>query len=117
MSDVATPPVMHKPTGEAPDGQGLRGLPPKSKPPAKRRRSWGGALSALTVLLALAGALAYGATRHAAQQRDVLETAARQRALVPTVRVATVRASDPISAISLPATTQAFASANINARA
>src|SRR5262249_13033895 len=43
--------------------------------------------------------------------------AEQQRNLVPTVRVATVRAGDPISLVSLPATTSALTTANINARA
>jgi RND family efflux transporter MFP subunit len=46
-----------------------------------------------------------------------METAAQRRDFVPNVRVATVRASDGTIVVTLPATTSAFAAANINARA
>jgi RND family efflux transporter MFP subunit len=107
MSDVATlqRPAEAKPGGQRPE-----------KPPVKRRR-WPGRLLGLGVLLLLAGALAYGAWRYREQDRQVAATAQQQRDFVPTVRVGTVRPSDPISLVSLPATTLAFAAANINARA
>jgi RND family efflux transporter MFP subunit len=90
------------------------GAPRASKPQAKRLRPlW---LLALAVLLLAAG-LAYGAVRHNAQNRQVMTTAEQQRDFVPTVRVAKVRASDSDITVSLPATTLAFAAANIYARA
>ena len=46
-----------------------------------------------------------------------METAKQRRDFVPNVRVAAVRASDGIILVSLPATTSAFAAANIFARA
>jgi RND family efflux transporter MFP subunit len=109
MNDTLSPELLRQPM----DGEPQE--PRHTKP--KRRRRGGGWLSALMVLLMLAGALALGTSRHLEQQREVAATAERQRNVVPTVTVAAVRASDPISLISLPATTSAFATANINARA
>jgi RND family efflux transporter MFP subunit len=74
-------------------------------------------LFGLTVLLALGGSLYYGTQRYSAQQNDVAAAAKRQRDFVPTVQVAAVRASDPVTVVTLPATTSAFTTANINARA
>jgi RND family efflux transporter MFP subunit len=112
MSDCA-PDLLRRPA----DREEHREPDPREKRPVKRRRPWGAWLFALTVLLALGGALYYGAERYNTQQKEVTETAQQQRDFVPTVRVGTVRASDPISLVSLPATTLAFATANINARA
>jgi RND family efflux transporter MFP subunit len=109
MNDIAPPELLRKPV----DGESRKPRETKPKPP-RRRGAW---LSALMVLLMLAGALASGTSRYLDQQRRVQKTAEQQRDFVPTVRVATVRASDPISLVSLPATTSAFATANINARA
>src|SRR5207247_485259 len=65
----------------------------------------------------LGGGLAFGASRHYAQYRQVMATAEQRRDLVPTVRVATVRPSNGITLVTLPATTLAFAAANLYARA
>jgi RND family efflux transporter MFP subunit len=112
MREIAAPePVREHAVGGEP-----RALPPGNRAPARPRR-WGGRLLAMTVLLGLAVALTHGFSQHAVQQRQAVATAQRQHDFVPTVRVAAVKASDPISVISLPATTQAFAVANINARA
>jgi RND family efflux transporter MFP subunit len=46
-----------------------------------------------------------------------MATAEQQRDFVPTLRVAKVEASDPFEVVTLPATTLAFAAANIYARA
>ena len=82
-----------------------------------KRRLWGGPLFGLGALLVLVGALAFGASRHYSQQREAMATSEQRRDFVPTVRVATVRASDPITLVSLPATTSAFSVANLFARA
>jgi RND family efflux transporter MFP subunit len=74
-------------------------------------------LFGLGALLPLAAGVAYGAVRHNAQGRQVMRTTEQQRDFVPSVRVAKVRAADSEMTISLPATTLAFASANIFARA
>src|SRR5271169_3865603 len=79
----------------------------------KRRRRYGGALFGASALLLLAGGLAMGGWRHYRAELDVVATAQQSRALVPDVRVATVRASDNKISVSLPATTTAFEAANI----
>jgi RND family efflux transporter MFP subunit len=109
MNDILSPELLRKPM----DGEFREPRHATPKPP-RRGGAW---LSALTVLLMLAGALAFGAWRYVEQRREVAATAEQQRNFVPTVRVAAVRAGDPISPVSLPATTSAFATANINARA
>ena len=106
-------------------------LPPKDerddqpKPAASARpapshkaiRPRGFWLLGLGALLPLAVGVAYGASQHNAQDRQVMRTTEQRRDLVPTVRVAQVRAADSEITVSLPATTLAFASANIFARA
>ncbi|WP_035684086.1 efflux RND transporter periplasmic adaptor subunit [Bradyrhizobium sp. Cp5.3] len=83
----------------------------------ERRRSWGGRLAGFGLVLVAGAALASGAWSHYAERRQVLATAAQERNFVPQVRVATVEPSDNIEVVTLPATTSAFASANIFARA
>jgi RND family efflux transporter MFP subunit len=93
---------------------------PTTESPPKRlgaRRRWGGRLLALGALLLLGGGLAFGATRYYAQDRQVMATAEQRRNFVPNVRVATVRPSDRITPVTLPATTLAFSAANLFARA
>ena len=85
--------------------------------PVRRRPSWGGRLAGLGLVLVAGTALASGAWSHYAAHREVLATAEQQRDFVPQVRVATVEPSDNIDVVKLPATTSAFASANIFARA
>jgi RND family efflux transporter MFP subunit len=67
--------------------------------------------------LLLAVGLAFGASRSYSQQREVMETADHAREFVPSVRVVTVGASPGNIVVTLPATTAAFADANIYARA
>ena len=74
-------------------------------------------LLGLGALLPLAVGVAYGASQHKAQDRQVMRTNEQQRDLVPAVRVAKVRAAGSDITVSLPATTLAFAAANIFARA
>ena len=88
---------------------------PEKRPAAKRR--WGSVLFGLGVSLLLAGGLALGASRSNSQQRAVTATAGQICDFVPSVRVATVRASPGNIVVTLPATTAAFADANIYARA
>jgi RND family efflux transporter MFP subunit len=93
---------------------------PTTESPPKRlgaRRRWGGRLLALGALLLLGGGLAFGTTRYYAQDRQVMATAEQRRNFVPNVRVATVRPSDRITPVTLPATTLAFSAANLFARA
>ena len=91
------------------------GAPPAVSHKLIRPRSlW---LLGLGALLPLAVSVAYAASQHNAHDRQVMRTAEQQRHFVPTVRVAKVRAADGEMTVSLPATTLAFASANIFARA
>ena len=85
--------------------------------PVVTRRRRGGWLLGGGVLLTLTSALVFGGWRYAEEQRAVAATTQQQRDFVPSVRVATVQASDAAVKVSLPATTQAFATANIFARA
>lgn len=93
--------------------------PPAAVPPAtgrkvaRPRRLW---LLGLAVLLPLAAGLTFGASRHDAQDHQVMRTAEQQRDFVPNVRVAKVRAGDSTLVVNLPATTLAFEAANIFAR-
>ena len=80
-------------------------------------RRWVGGLLGFAALAFFVGALGFGGWRSYSQQREVAATAEEQRDFIPKVRVATVQASDPIMLVALPATTSAFASANIFARA
>jgi RND family efflux transporter MFP subunit len=74
-------------------------------------------LLGLGAALPFVGALALGATQLWASEHQVRATSAAQRSFVPSVRVATVRASDSTLDVTLPATTLAFEAANIYARA
>ncbi len=87
------------------------------KPRADKRARRAGRVLGLAVLLGLFTALAYGAWGHYAQDSEVAAAARQRNDLVPSVRVATVQASSGILAVSLPATTLAFSTANIYARA
>lgn len=84
-------------------------------PPRRPRRA--GRLAGFGLILVAGTALAAGAWSHYAERRQVLATAEQQRNFVPQVRVATVEPSTNIDVVKLPATTSAFASANIFARA
>src|ERR1700720_2576661 len=81
----------------------------------KRRRR--GRLIVLSVAVVLAGALTAGAWTHLTQYRQSANAAEQERDFVPQVRVASVEPSSEIDVVKLPATTQAFATANIFARA
>ena len=85
--------------------------------PARRRRGGRSVLVGATALLLLAAGLALGGWRHYQARRDVAATAHENRAFVPQVTVATIRANDSKITVTLPATTTAFEAANIYARA
>jgi RND family efflux transporter MFP subunit len=69
------------------------------------------------VLLLLFGALAIGFWRHYSLHAQVMATAEQRRDFVPSVRAAPVRASGTTIVVTWPGTTEAFAQANIYARA
>jgi RND family efflux transporter MFP subunit len=84
--------------------------------PDKRRR-WGGRLLGLAVLLALSGGVTLGGWRYVSQRSAALAASEQRRDLVPSLRLAAVRASADDVVVSLPATTSAFSVADIFARA
>jgi RND family efflux transporter MFP subunit len=89
--------------------------PSRHRRRARRRR--GGRLVSLGGLLALAGGLTLGAWGDYSRHEEVMATARQERDFVPSVRVATVKASAAVMSVTLPATTAAFAQAEIYARA
>jgi RND family efflux transporter MFP subunit len=80
------------------------------------KHSRAGRLFGLAVLVVLLVGLSYGTWRNYAQNQQVMESAQKSRDLVPSLRVAKVKASNPIIDVTLPATTLAFTTANIFAR-
>src|SRR5580692_5585217 len=88
---------------------------PNDRPDTRRR--WSRLLFGGGAFFLLAVGLAFGTSRSYSQQREVIATADHAREFVPSVRVATVRASPGNIVVTLPATTAAFAAANIYARA
>jgi RND family efflux transporter MFP subunit len=80
-------------------------------------RRWGGWLLGFGVLFLLTAALAFGAQGYYSRNQQVEETAEQLRDFVPQVRVATVKAGDDTVPVSLPATTQAYLSIDMFARA
>jgi RND family efflux transporter MFP subunit len=89
----------------------------ETAPAQVHKRPRRGRLILLGVLVAFAGALTSGAWNHLTQYRLTAAASEAERVLVPQVRVAAVQPSGDTETVSLPATTSAFASANIFARA
>src|SRR3984885_7086734 len=83
----------------------------------REKRGRRGRLIALGVAVALAGSLTAGAWTHLTEYRLSADAAEQERDLIPQVRVASVEPSSEIDVVKLPATTSAFATANIFARA
>jgi len=97
-------------------------LEPPPEAPAEEeqhtgRRRGGSRWLGFGALLALIGALAYGGWRYETQQLETAATSKQRAGFVPSLRVATVKASDSTTLVTLPATTLAFAQANMFARA
>jgi RND family efflux transporter MFP subunit len=109
MTDTAPPPHQDAPTADGATG--------KPSDTSGQRRGWGRWLLAFGALTLLGGGLAYGGVRYIAQRREAIATTDQRLNTVPSVRVATVRPSDRITLVTLPATTLAFADANLYARA
>ena len=76
-----------------------------------------GRLFAAGVVLLLCGALAVSIWRHYNAHAQVMAAAEQRRDFVPTVTTATVNASGKTMSVTWPGTTEAFAQANIYARA
>ena len=83
----------------------------------RKKRGWAGRLFGAIVILALAGGLGLGALRYTQQKSETLADAKELRDFRPTVRVVTLEPSSDHVVVSLPATTAAYTTANIFARA
>ena len=94
-----------------PEREVEHGPPPRGASRAGRR------LLGLGALLILSGAVGYGAWRHYQLHAEVIATAEQARDFVPTVLTSPVRASAPTMSVVWPGSTQAFAAAEIYARA
>jgi RND family efflux transporter MFP subunit len=101
----------------SPEGAGGAGRTTEQVADGKAKRRRRGRLIVLGVAVVLAGALTAGAWTHLTQYRLSAGAAEQERDFVPQVRVANVEPSSDIENVKLPATTSAFASANIFARA
>jgi RND family efflux transporter MFP subunit len=84
---------------------------------APEPRSGKGKWLGIGALLALLAGLNLGAWGYQSQHKEVLTAAQQHEDYVPKLRVATIKPSDPTVVVTLPATTEAFAQANIFARA
>jgi RND family efflux transporter MFP subunit len=84
---------------------------------AREKRGRRGRLTVLGVVVVPAGALIAGAWTHLTQYRLSADAEEQERDFVPQVRVASVEPSSEIDVVKLPATTSAFAAANVFARA
>jgi len=71
----------------------------------------------IVVVLVAVGSIAVGGWSSYTETRNALETSRHHQDFVPAVRVAEVRDTGETISVSLPATTQAFTTANIFARA
>jgi RND family efflux transporter MFP subunit len=104
----------HRVLERPPRRSDLEWRPPRREDGRGRSGRW---LLGLGMLLALLGGLAIGVWHHYTLHLAVAATAEQARDFVPRVRVAAVRASDATMSVTLPATTDAFETANIFARA
>jgi RND family efflux transporter MFP subunit len=85
--------------------------------PLRKRRLGGARLLATGVVLVLGGAVGFGVWQHLSLHAQVIAAAEQRQNFVPSVRTAAVRASDNILTVTWPGATEAFAQANIYARA
>jgi RND family efflux transporter MFP subunit len=111
MNENFPPPNHGTPVVERPED---RALVPAAAP---ARGSAGRRLLAVVVLVILAGALGAGFWQHYRLHAEVMATAEQRRDHVPSVRTATIKASEGVRSVIWPGTTEAFAQANLYARA
>ena len=94
-----------------------RGPSASLRPLRRSGRIGGGRVLVIGALLSLGGALGFGVWQHVSLSARVMTAAKQRQSFVPSVRTATVRASDTTMTVSWPGTTEAFEQANIYARA
>jgi RND family efflux transporter MFP subunit len=87
------------------------------KPAPPKTSGTGRQILMIGVLLLLIAALGFGFWRHYSLNAEVMATAKANHEFVPSVRTALVRASGSVISVTWPGTTEAFAQANIYARA
>jgi RND family efflux transporter MFP subunit len=116
MNKVERPPTPDSPTQTPQTPPGIEVHPAAASAPGVKSRA-GRRILGIAVLLLLAGALGIGIWRHHTLNAQVMATAEQRRDFVPSVRTAPVRASGSTMSVSWPGTTEAFAQANIYARA
>ena len=110
MNQNIPPPHEATPAQEAPNGDIMPA-------PAPAKRSNGRLILGLVVLLLLVGALGYGFWQHYSLHAEVIATADQRRDFVPSVRTAAIKASEEFRSVTWPGTIEAFAQANLYARA
>jgi RND family efflux transporter MFP subunit len=98
----------------APDVESERTDEPETKVAVRHGK---GRLLAAGVVLLLGGALAVSIWQHYLAHAQVMAAAEQRRDFIPTVTTATVNASGKTMSVTWPGTTEAFAQANIYARA
>jgi RND family efflux transporter MFP subunit len=111
MNEVTLLPHEGTPAEQPPEGHTVR---PATAPV---KRSNGRRILGSVVLLALAGGLGFGFWQHYRVHAEVIATADQRRDFVPSVRTAAVHASENFRSAIWPGTTEAFAQANLYARA
>jgi RND family efflux transporter MFP subunit len=115
MNDIQPPPTIDAGAEAREEPRDRKPASPVSHAPAKGLS--GRRILALGVLVLLCGALGIGFWQHYRLHAQVISAAEQRRDFVPTVRAAPVRASASTMSVSWPGTTDAFAQANIYARA
>jgi RND family efflux transporter MFP subunit len=98
------------------DRQPQRGEIESETPTEPGSGKWGRRFGIGTLVALLAG-LGLGAWRYQAQHKQVITASEQHEDFVPKLRLATIKPSDNTVVVTLPATTMAFAQANIFARA
>jgi RND family efflux transporter MFP subunit len=114
MNDIPSHDHGRQPVSDRASETGPKFLPEDRREGQPR---WGARLLGLGVLLALVGALAAGGWRHYVQEREALAVTEQRRNFVPSLRTATVMPAKEVAVARLPATTSAFTTANVFARA
>ena len=114
MNKIERPPTPDDPAADRQKPAGREADKPAAPP---KTSGTGRRILMISVLLLLVAALGYGFWRHYSLNAEVMATTEARRDFVPSVRTAAVRASGSVMSVTWPGTTEAFAQANIYARA